>query len=1161
MNSRFMTGVGIVALAGALGASPAFASESEDASEFRLEANSESDGPTTTGTLSAPMPQVSTFDGLEAMPFNADFSSIDLNLARTSAGFVGNITQPDSRLLVRDDVGVDFGDPDDTQPSAVHMFQQVNASGGVFFNCTGTVINPRTILTAAHCLNASDQETGLATRSSEAYGLPGSGAERTVLMATGQSSADRLFNYIDFGSNYDEGGVASSTDVIIHPTGNPDNVGLGFPWADVALIAVDTPITDVPAMPILLTPLTELTHVVQVGYGTNGVGSGTAPAGSSFLRRVGENMLGMVGSLGDFIDPVFSDFAPSTQVLGFESQAYYWTDFDNPDRTEEQVNGCEYPGDTISCQDLDAVLAIDFFDGDALPFESGTGPGDSGSALIVDELYGTPAVTAVLSGGFDFFGLGGVYSDVSFYNPLYPFFEFLTENTPYKYVSAAEGDGVWSDPTHWTQDLDPGFLIDDGTGTLVNGIPEGNEPGIYETGPKLGLVLGTDISGNNDQVTPGFEGIDISVPESSVLLGPGSTGFVPMNTDGTPGTAFANPAQYFEVHLNRAGTTTVDMDVEIDKLIIENFDAGFVLPEAFEFTSIIETLQLEGSADIDGVLNTSTYVLGLGELTGEGTINTNAFFNISGAVSPAGQGEFGELTINGDFVQASAGGTLIDFEIGRRRSVENDLVSVSGLAVLDGALVVATESRRARFGTEFTVLNAGEIDGTFSDVVLLSRSPILAAEARVEGGEVVVELTARSIRDLLGRRSDMRSLGRSLDNLRGSRFNEFVGLFDIVDNATVDTLGATLAGLTPTSAFQQTFTANSFSQRFTGQIAQRTLSLRGGSRAAGGFTAAGNASYAINGTTPDEAGKIGVFGSASGVYLNGGQPIEFGNAVSGPLADGFANGVVLGNGSANALEQAALTPAGELTIGADMQVTDGFSFGVAMSRIRSSDLADGALRPQEDTSESMAVYMTYADGGMFADGYAGTADQQFGVQRAAQGDLSSLYRNAIGQSDGTQTFGGLRLGYAFDLAKGVEVGPVASLDYLRSDIDGYSEVGMGDLGLTVAGRSFTSLGAKAGAMASLDVMTSGQTTIRAFGSVAYARELADTADVVTAHFAGAPEAAFTISNQLDPSWMSVNAGAEMQVGANLTASVSVTSDMGRGLLSNDQGQVSLSWRF
>jgi outer membrane autotransporter protein len=136
-----------------------------------------------------------------------------------------------------------------------------------------------------------------------------------------------------------------------------------------------------------------------------------------------------------------------------------------------------------------------------------------------------------------------------------------------------------------------------------------------------------------------------------------------------------------------------------------------------------------------------------------------------------------------------------------------------------------------------------------------------------------------------------------------------------------------------------------------------------------------------------------------------------------------------------------------------------------------------------------------------------------------------------------------------------------SMDYVRNRIGGYDEIGAGAFGLSIADRTFTSMGAKAGAMASFDIRSGQNTAIRAFGSVAYARELADTQDVVTAHFFGAADTPFTISNQLDPEWVSVNAGAEMQVGANLRASISVTSDMGRGVLSNDQAQASLSWRF
>ncbi len=1163
MNNRIlMSGVGSLALAGALAASPAYAN---DGVEADLVGPVAEDTETADGNdARAAMAPLNTFSGMDTGAFNVTFEGVtDFRRQFTDGDYIGSITGPDSELSVRDDVGVDFGDPDNVAPYAVHIFRQRNSDGGVFFNCSGSVINPRTILTAAHCVNQSSG--GLATFSSEEYGLPGSGASTTLLIATGQTSADRLFDgYLATGAGYNEGGLASSTDVIIHPTGNLDNGGLGFPWADVALVAVDAPITDVPSLSILLTPLSELTHVLQVGYGTNGTGlTGGTGAGSSFLRRIGENTLGMLGSLGDYIDPIFPDFAPSTQVLGFESQPYYWTDFDNPDRTPEQQAGCDFTGSNISCGTLDDVLAIDYFDGDALPLEAGTAPGDSGSPLVVDQLAEFPLAIGVLSGGFDFFGLGSAYSDVSFYNPLFPFFEFITENTPYKYVSAVAGDGNWSDASHWTQDLDPGFFIQDANGDIVNGIPTGNEPGILETGPKIGTVLGVDISGNNTDVTPGFEGFDVTVPESSALLGPGSTGFVPMNTDGTIGVAFENPAQYFEVHLNNAGRTTVDMDVEIDKLVVGSPDAELGIGAPWSFDVIQDIEQFGGVVENDGTINTPFYFLLSGELSGDGgTINTNALLNIAGLVNAGGAGSFGSMTVNGDFLQTSGGGLWSDFSRGRRRVITSDTYDVTGTALLGGALIVATDDRRPRFGTEYTALTAGAIDGTFDETILVSNSATLAAESRVEGNEVIVNIVARSLRTLLGRGSRMESLGTSLDSLRSARFAEFVGLFDYVDAASIDTLGATLASLTPVNAFNQTFAANAMSHRFTGQIAQRNLTLRSGSKASGAFSAAGNASFAIAGGAPAEVGKIGMFGTASGVYRNGGQIQQgvTGNGFSGFGAFGV-NGVSTGDIGANTFEQSALTQSGEITIGADMRLSEGFSFGVAVSNIRNSQDTLTGGQTQGDLSKSVAVYASYNDGGLFADGYAGTADLRLGANREAGGEFALAYDNALGQSDSSQVFGGVRMGYAFDLADGIEMGPVASVDYLNNRLGGYDETGAGAFGLSVAERTFTSVGAKLGAMASFDIMTSEKSALRAFGSVAYARELGDTEDVVSAHFFGAADTPFSISNSLDPEWVSVNAGAEMLLGNNFSASVSVTSDMGRGVLSNDQAQASLSWRF
>lgn len=98
-------------------------------------------------------------------------------------------------------------------------------------------------------------------------------------------------------------------------------------------------------------------------------------------------------------------------------------------------------------------------------------------------------------------------------------------------------------------------------------------------------------------------------------------------------------------------------------------------------------------------------------------------------------------------------------------------------------------------------------------------------------------------------------------------------------------------------------------------------------------------------------------------------------------------------------------------------------------------------------------------------------------------------------------------------------------------------------------------------MANLDIPAGKSGHINAFGSVAYARELENTTDLVTAHFLDAADTPFTIANGLDPEWVSLNAGAEMRLTPRMTASVSITSDIDRGPPSNERVQTSLRWQF
>ena len=372
---------------------------------------------------------------------------------------------------------------EDTENEFAGVGQFYRADG---FICTGTLINPRTVLFAAHCVNDvpaqfyNDQQ------------LP-------AAFSFNQNALPGFINWINngFSSNPDVG-VFNINRIYWDPRSVQRPVAQGFLEADVALASLDTPAAGIPTWAMLFSPLPNPDpidlqdgtgyHVDIVGYGNTGNAFQGDINSGQFRRRAAENMLGSLASFNDRNLFLFGSSSPLTQVL-------YSLDFDSPTRTDGDP---DTPPRTYD---------FNLFKDDAREREGTTGGGDSGGPLILDAennaITDENLIIGVLSGGSRFFGGQpfSSYGTQSFSQPLFLYWDWIVANSPYRYVSAVAGDGNWEDENHWVVDLDPMFRIIDDNGNVVNGLPTSPGDGIDGDAPKFGQICFEQFAADDSRVS------------------------------------------------------------------------------------------------------------------------------------------------------------------------------------------------------------------------------------------------------------------------------------------------------------------------------------------------------------------------------------------------------------------------------------------------------------------------------------------------------------------------------------------------------------------------------------------------------------------------------------------------------------------------------------
>jgi hypothetical protein len=999
------------------------------------------------------------------------------------------------------------------------MITDAPPPGGSVGLCTGTLINPRVVLFAAHCVNS---------RPADAYGSAHGG----VALSFGFNP-----NNLPAAINWISNGWATNTDLNIYNANqvwyHPGSLPTTFLEADIALATLDTPAFGIPTWTMLFSPLTQETHGVVIGYGATGSGSAGANLGIDFRRRAAENMISALVSFDDLDEHLFG--VPPEGL----PQVLYQLDFDDPLRAD--------------------VHDFDLYDGDALPNESITAGGDSGGPLIADQAFDRPVVIATLSGGLRFFGAAqpfSSYGTASFYQPLFLYWDAIVQNNSYVYAESIPGFGSWTDPDHWIQAMDPNYAVVR-DGELANDLPDTPAQGVADDTTHFGNICFLDDCVDVRQVGPGENSTG---PGLVIPGGPGSTDFVPNNVDPDP--ALGVRARYYDVTLSAIGATWLDSSVTIDRFTLDGALTSLDVRNAGTLSVLGDFNVFAGILNVDGRINSGEALLVQGLLTGRGTFNPTFLTSVDGVIAPGSLLGVGTLSVQGDVILASENELLI--ELGRTtgdqlRVLADPTQGTLGDISLGGDLWLSpsfTPGDRPRHGNVYTIVLAdGSVIDTFDDVNAFLG--VLQPELTYLPNSVRVKLKAGSFANFITDNPALMPFALALDELRENHYDNLYNLYGEIDLMDPVRLSAAFSSLSPGSlmdahglmAMQQSAFGVTLQDRLS--FIARTGGAPGALSVSGdpgrvlsfggdpGLGAAGELSFA---SMLSETSHVTVLPGRMSAFISGGYGEARASSAAGRTAftsdDGLRTWDMVG-GVEHTMR--------DLTLG----IAAGYSSGSA-AQTTTAALAENELA-------QTAMYGVYRfDDGLYLSGMIGAGLSRSSIERSFV--AGSLDYRMHGDVRGDLFLASMEGGVNIALSPSFTLTPNVSVRQYTLRMRGFDESG-GETALSIGEQSYERAEARLGVRLAGDhVFDTGWRLLPSI-DVAGVGNLAGDEKGVWARFAAAPDVPFYLPGATrDDFWGEILGGVKLVRGETSLA-LQVETSVGREEIHEDRYMARYAQRF